>query len=57
MAEEGVKDAIDFLSVFKPYRSIEDARLVEPEQVAQVLKVVELRDDMSLQFGLSSVPI
>lgn len=49
MTEEGVKDAIDFLSVFKPYRSIEDARLVEPEQVAQVLKVVEERDDMDVE--------
>jgi Fe-S-cluster containining protein len=48
MAEQGVKDAVDFLSVFKPYRSIEDARLVEPEQVAQVLKVVEQREDMTV---------
>jgi Fe-S-cluster containining protein len=49
MAEQGVKDAVDFLSVFKPYHSIEDARLVEPEQVAQVLNVVEARDDMSIE--------
>lgn len=46
MKARGVKDAIDFLSVFKPYPSIEDARLVEPEQVEQVLKEVEGRDDM-----------
>jgi Fe-S-cluster containining protein len=49
MAANGVKDAIDFLSVFKPYASIEDARLVEPAQVEQVLKEVEQRDDMRVE--------
>jgi hypothetical protein len=49
MAANGVQDAIDFLSVFKPYDSIEDARLVEPDQVAQVLKEVEQRPDMKVE--------
>lgn len=49
MVENGVKDAIDFLEIFEPYDSIEDARLVEPDQVAQVLEVVTHRDDMKLE--------
>lgn len=49
MAANGVKDAVDFLSVFEPYDSIEDARLVVPDQVEQVLHVVESRDDMKLE--------
>ncbi|HEY9745095.1 MAG TPA: YkgJ family cysteine cluster protein [Oculatellaceae cyanobacterium] len=49
MAEDGVKDAIDFLSIFEPYPSIEDARLVVPDQVEQVLKEVESRDDMRVE--------
>ncbi|MEM0950811.1 MAG: YkgJ family cysteine cluster protein [Cyanobacteria bacterium P01_H01_bin.74] len=49
MAENGEKEAIDFLSVFKPYKSIEDAREVVPEQVKQVLEVVEKRKDMSVE--------
>jgi Fe-S-cluster containining protein len=48
MVEAGNQEAIDFLSVFKPYDSIEDARQVEPEQVENVLRVVSGRDDMSL---------
>lgn len=48
MAEKGEAEAIDFLSIFKPYDSIEDARLVEPEQVKQVLEVVDKRDDMDV---------
>ena len=46
---EGDQEAIDFLSIFEPYDSIEDARLVEPEQVEQLLKVVANRDDMNLE--------
>jgi Fe-S-cluster containining protein len=45
----GDQEAIDFLAIFKPYDSIEDARLVEPEQVAQVLDVVSKRDDMKVE--------
>lgn len=48
LAAEGNKEAVDFLEVFEPYRSIEDARMVEPEQVAQVLDVVAKRDDMDV---------
>ena len=49
MVEQGDKEAIDFLSIFTPYESIEDARLVEPEQVASVLAEVERRPDMKLE--------
>jgi Fe-S-cluster containining protein len=48
MVERGDKEAIDFLEIFEPYRSIEDARLVEPQQVEQVLKVVADRSDMNV---------
>jgi Fe-S-cluster containining protein len=46
MVEKGEKSAIDFLSVFKPYESIDAAMAVEPEQVRQVLEVVRNRNDM-----------
>jgi Fe-S-cluster containining protein len=49
LVEQGDKEAIDFLEIFEPYQSIEDARLVEPEQVEQVLKVVESREDMKVE--------
>jgi Fe-S-cluster containining protein len=49
LAENGDKDAIDFLEIFQPYESIEAARAVEPEQVAQVLRVVEARNDMKVE--------
>lgn len=45
----GEQDAIDFLSVFQPYPSVEAARQVEPEQVAHVLEVVANRDDMNVE--------
>ena len=45
----GDQEAIDFLSIFKPFESSEDARLVEPEQVEQVLSVVAQRDDMNVE--------
>ena len=46
LAAEGNFDAQEFLRVFKPYPSIEAARAVVPEQVAQVLEVVTHRNDM-----------
>ncbi len=46
---QGDQEAIDFLEIFEPYESIEVARAVEPEQVEQVLKVVEQREDMKLE--------
>lgn len=46
MVAAGEQEAIDFLEIFEPYDSIEDARQVEPEQVEQVMKVIESRDDM-----------
>ncbi len=49
MAAQGEKEAIDFLEIFEPYDSIEDARLVEPEQVEQVLKTIESREDMNVE--------
>jgi Fe-S-cluster containining protein len=49
MAANGDKEAIDFLEIFDAYPSIEDARLVVPDQVEQVLRVVESRDDMKVE--------
>lgn len=49
MVEAGEQEAIDFLEIFEPYDSIEDARQVEPDQVEQVLKVIETRDDMNVE--------
>lgn len=49
LAELGNKNAQEFLSVFIPFESIEEARKVVPEQVEQVIKVVEQREDMSLE--------
>jgi Fe-S-cluster containining protein len=49
MAEKGDKEAIDFLSIFQPYPSIEAAQQVVPEQVQQVLEIVKERDDMSVE--------
>ncbi len=49
MAEAGEEEAIAFLSVFKPFASIEEARKAVPEQVEQVLKVVAERNDMSVE--------
>ncbi len=48
LVEAGDKEAIDFLEVFEPYDSIEDARQVEPDQVEQVLKAVADREDMDV---------
>lgn len=45
-AAQGDKEAVDFLEIFEPYASIEDARQVVPDQVEQVLAVVRTRDDM-----------
>lgn len=47
--EQGEKEAIDFLRIFEPYESLEEARKVCPEQVEQVLSVVEYRDDMKVE--------
>ncbi len=46
LVAQGDKEAIDFLEIFEPYASVEDARQVEPEQVEQVMKVIESREDM-----------
>lgn len=49
MVENGEKEAIDFLSIFEPYPSIEEARKVVPDQVDHVLSVVERREDMKVE--------
>lgn len=49
LVAQGDKEAIEFLSVFKPYESIEAARAVEPEQVDQVIEVIKNRGDMNLE--------
>src|SRR5688572_184766 len=49
LAAQGEKEAIDFLEIFEPFPSIEAARAVVPEQVDQVMKVVESRDDMKVE--------
>lgn len=46
LVEEGDQEATDFLEIFDPFPSIEEARKVVPEQVAQVMKVIEAREDM-----------
>lgn len=38
LAAEGHQGAIDFLSIFVPYKSIEEARKVEPEVVDNIIK-------------------
>lgn len=38
LAAEGHQGAIDFLSIFVPYKSIEDARKVEPEVVDNIIQ-------------------
>ncbi|MEW5819047.1 MAG: YkgJ family cysteine cluster protein [Cyanobacteriota bacterium] len=47
--EEGEKEAIDFLEIFEPYPSIEEAKKMVPDQVEQVLRVVEYREDMNVE--------
>jgi Fe-S-cluster containining protein len=49
MVEQGEKEAIDFLEIFEPYPSVEEARKVVPEQVEHVLEVVNKRDDMNIE--------
>ncbi len=46
LAEAGDAEAVDFLEIFEPYDSIDDARLVEPQQVDQVMAVIKEREDM-----------
>lgn len=48
LVAEGNKEAIDFLEIFEPYASVEDAMEVEPEQVRQVIKTVQEREDMDV---------
>jgi Fe-S-cluster containining protein len=46
LAEEGDKEAQDFLTIFEPYDTLDAARAVVPEQVEQVLELVRQREDM-----------
>lgn len=48
LVAQGEQEAIDFLSIFEPFPSIEEARKVVPDQVEQVLSVIANRDDMSI---------
>jgi len=52
LAAIGNQDAIDFLDIFQPYESIEAARAVVPDQVAQVLK--EAEDNPNLDINTMS---
>jgi Fe-S-cluster containining protein len=47
--EEGDEEASEFLRVFEPYDSLEDARKAVPGQVTRVLEEIEQRDDMSVE--------
>jgi Fe-S-cluster containining protein len=47
MVEQGEKEAIDFLEIFEPYSSIEEARKVVPEQVNHVFEVIKRRGDIN----------
>lgn len=46
---KGHQEAIDFLEIFQPYESIEAARAVVPDQVAQVLKEAETSDKLNVE--------
>lgn len=49
LVEQGEPEAIAFLEIFEPFPSIEEARKVVPEQVDQVMSVVNSREDMSAE--------
>lgn len=49
MVEAGEQEAIDFLEIFEPFPSVEEARKVVPDQVEQVLRVIADRDDMNVE--------
>lgn len=46
-ADNGEKEAIDFLTIFQPFESQEAARNTVPEQVEQVLKEAALQDNLT----------
>lgn len=45
MCEQGDKGAIDFLSIFEPYPSIEDARKVSAETVDNIINGLKMDDN------------
>lgn len=45
MAEEGDKGAKDFLSIFEPYASLEEAIKANPETVKNILKNIDKSND------------
>lgn len=47
--KEGDKEASEFLRIFEPYNSIEEAQQVVPEQVNRILEEIKQRDDMTLE--------
>jgi len=49
MVKDGHKEATDFLEVFEPFPSIEEARKAVPDQVDQVLQQIEGRQDMRVE--------
>ncbi len=49
MVEEGNQEAIDFLEIFEPFPSLDEARKVVPEQVERVIEIVKEREDMKLE--------
>ncbi|MBK8191195.1 MAG: YkgJ family cysteine cluster protein [Vampirovibrionales bacterium] len=46
MAARGEAEAIEFLSIFQPYETLEDARAAVPDQVDQVLREAEHNPDL-----------
>ncbi|MCA9788831.1 MAG: YkgJ family cysteine cluster protein [Cyanobacteria bacterium HKST-UBA06] len=48
LVEQGDQEAIDFLEIFEPFDSVEQARAVVPEQVQRVIDEVSHRKDMHL---------
>jgi Fe-S-cluster containining protein len=48
MVEEGEQEAIDFLEIFQPFASIDEARKFVPDQVEQVMRVISDREDMNV---------
>ncbi|OGI18091.1 MAG: hypothetical protein A2287_08465 [Candidatus Melainabacteria bacterium RIFOXYA12_FULL_32_12] len=48
MSDKGLEEARVFIEIFKPYSSIEEARKIVPEQVEQVLSILEDDKDFDI---------
>ncbi len=48
MAEQGSEEARVFIEVFKPYKSVEDAKKAQPGQVEQILRELGQSEDFDI---------